>query len=109
MAHRDEVGRALGGHDARDACGGEHVAFGRAALDDHREGLGTHRDGRRRNGTTARVGLGGHIDHAGLAALVEVREPVVATATCCRVGCVNGGVLGRRGGVRRHPWLPSDL
>ncbi len=76
MAQRDEVARALRGHDAGDARGGEHVALLGAAAHDERLGLGAHLD--ERAGDRAAVGdvLVGDVDHVRVAVLVEVRELV---------------------------------
>ena len=74
MAQRDQLVRALGGHDAGDARGREHVALLGFALLDQRQRCRRHRDEAFRARGAMRHGLVGDVDHARLALLVEMGE-----------------------------------
>ena len=74
MAERDQLVRLLGGHDAGDARGGEHVAFLGAALLDQRQRRRRHGEEAFRARRAVGGGLVGDVDHARLALVVEMRE-----------------------------------
>lgn len=74
MAERDEVGRALGGHEARDAGGGEHVAFLVAVFGDLRVRGGVEGHVGEGDGGAARGGFGADVDHVGFAGGFDVGE-----------------------------------
>ena len=74
MAQRDEVAGFLGGHDAGDAGNAQHVAFFGGAGFDEGQGGGQHFDAAAGDGDAVRSGLGGHVDHVGLALGVKVGE-----------------------------------
>src|SRR5436190_9842117 len=80
MAERNQVGRLLRRHDAGELRHREHVAFGCLLVADQLQGRRLHDDA----GPGRRHALGGvlgaDIDHAGVAALVEMGE--VAHAAC---------------------------
>ena len=80
----DELPRVLRGVDARDARHGEDVALLRAALDDERQRLGTHRDRACCYRSARRVRLGTDVHHAGAAFCVYVREFSHAYTICTR-------------------------
>ena len=83
MAERDEIGRALGRLDRRDARDTEHVAFlGRAARN-RLERRGEHRDAPACACHPVRFALGSDVDHDGLPRIVEVSE-----LSCRHVGSV---------------------
>src|SRR5204862_7469478 len=76
----DQVGRLLRGHDAGELRHGEHVAFGCLLVADQLQGRGLHDNaGLGRRHALGDV-LGADIDHAGVAALIEMGE--VAHAAC---------------------------
>ena len=68
------IGGLLGGHDAGDAGGSEHVPLVVLAAQDQRQRLGGH--GNKRLGTGFALGhlLVGHIHHMGFTALVQMRQ-----------------------------------
>ena len=74
MAERDQLVRALGGHDAGEPGRAEHVALLGVALADQRQGLGLHDDAALRPGGPVGRGLVGDVDHVGRAAGIEVGE-----------------------------------
>ena len=74
VAQRDEVAGFLGGHDAGDAGDAQHVAFFGVAGFDEGQGGGQHFDAAAGDGDAVRGGLGGHVDHVGLALGVKVGE-----------------------------------
>ena len=74
MAHGDEVGGILGGHDAGDAGDGEDLALGDSALGDELEGLGLHGNEATGDGFALSVGLGADVDHPGPTLLIDVAE-----------------------------------
>ena len=74
VAEGDEVGRALGGHDAGDAGRGEYVAFGDGAVADGGEGGGGHVDAAFGDGFAGRGVLVADIDHGCAAVFVEVGQ-----------------------------------
>ena len=67
MAHRDEIGNTLGGHDPRDLSDSQDIAFGDAAGLDEGEGLRFHADAALGDGLTDGVILSRHVHHAGAA------------------------------------------
>jgi hypothetical protein len=76
VAQRDEVAGLLGRHDAGDAGNAQHVAlFGGAGFDEG-QGGGQHFDAAAGHGHAVGGGLGGHVDHVGLALGVKVGEGV---------------------------------
>ena len=74
VAHGDEVGGVLGGHDARDTSHGEDFALGNASFCDELEGLGLHGNEPTGDGFALGVGLGADVDHPGPALLIYVAE-----------------------------------
>ena len=74
VAQRDEVAGFLGRHDAGDAGDAQHVAFFGVAGFDEGQGGGQHFDAAAGDGDAVRGGLGGHVDHVGLALGVKVGE-----------------------------------
>ena len=98
MAHRDDVARALDGHDARHAGAGKHVALLGAVLQHHGLRLGMHEDGALGDGNAMGLGLVGHVDHTYLALGVHVRQ-LVATGVAGGLGGSAGSRLRGRVGV----------
>ena len=82
VAQRNQVAGFLGGHDAGDAGNAQHVAFLGGAGFDEGQGGGQHVDAAAGDGDAVRGGLGGHVNHVGLALGVKVGE------------CGHGGVTG---------------
>ena len=77
VAQRDEVAGFLGGHDAVNVVNGgnaQHIAFFGGAGFDEGQGGGQHFDAAAGDGDAVRGGLGGHVDHVGLALGVKVGE-----------------------------------
>ena len=74
MAERDQLVGLLGGHDAGDAGGGQHVALLGLALLDQRQRRRRHGDEAFGARGALGGGLVGDVDHARLALVVEVRE-----------------------------------
>ena len=97
MTHRDEVTRALGGHDPGDPGGAQHVAFGRIAGTDRCERRRVHSDPARRHRQPLRFRLGADIDHARVAVIIDVGEGLahvqlpqlpVSRRHCLRLVCL---------------------
>ena len=80
MAERDKLVRLLGRHDAGDAGGGEHIAFRRLARFDQRQGSGGHENIALGDSGARRGGLFPHIDHGGLALVVDMAQLAHAEA-----------------------------
>ena len=74
VAKRDQLGRLLGGLDARDPRGRDDVALGRVTACDRRGGIGRHAHDGARDRAPVRHLLGAHVDHPGAPGLVEVRQ-----------------------------------
>src|SRR5690606_25321473 len=74
VAERDQIAGALGRHDARDARDREDIALFRGAVADGAGGIERHGDAAGGHRLARGDGLGGDIDHAGGAALVEMGE-----------------------------------
>ena len=74
MAHGDERAGLLGGHDARHARACQDVALGRLALHDKRQRIGVHADEALGHGHALGDVLLGHIDHAHIALLIDMRQ-----------------------------------
>ena len=74
MAERDQIGNALGRHDAGRPGHPEHIALGELAGADRRQRRRLHPEGRSRDRLAHRLGLGGDIDHPGVPGRREVRE-----------------------------------
>lgn len=79
MAHRDERTRLLGRHHARHARARQNVALRSLAFHDERQRLGVHGDEALCDRNALGVRLLGHIDHADVALLVDVRQMSIAT------------------------------
>src|SRR5215210_5351696 len=94
MAERDQVGRLFRGHDAGELRHREHVTFGCLLVADQLQGRGLHDDaGLGRRYTLGDV-LGADINHAGVAALIEMGE--VAHAACFRISRTAASTSGLR-------------
>ena len=74
MAKRDQIGGALGGHDAGKAGDAKNVALLGAAFGDQRKGFGRHADLAFGHGGAGGHRFGGNVDHMGVAAFIEVGE-----------------------------------
>ena len=72
MAKRDELMRALGGHDAGDAGGAEHVAFLRIACKHKVERFRRHHHAALGDSDALGRGFRRNVDHACLAALAQM-------------------------------------
>ena len=72
VAQRDQVGGALGAHNARQARHAQHIAFAGMALGDQAQGLGQHLDVPAGHGHAPGGGLGPHVHHVGLALGIEM-------------------------------------
>src|SRR5438477_510629 len=83
VAERHQVGRPLGGHDAREARHGERVALRQRAGRDLRERRGPHAHLAARHRLAPGDRLRRHVDHAGAAAPVHVAQSP-------RVRAING-------------------
>lgn len=74
MTERNQVRRALRGHDGGDARDAEDVALlGRPRLHEF-EGRRRHVDASARTRDAVRFGLGADVDHVRLAFLIKMRE-----------------------------------
>ena len=78
MAERDQLGGALGRHDAGELGGLDHRALGRGPGADLVERLGLQVSMPAAVAVRAVASLSGHVDHARPAALVEMGEPAHA-------------------------------
>ena len=74
MAHGDEVGGVLGGHDAGDSGHGENFALGDATFGDKLEGFGVHGNVAAGDGFALGVGLGANVDHLGPSLLIQMAQ-----------------------------------
>ncbi len=102
MAERNQIGGALGAHDAGQPRGGQHVALLAAAGADQRQRLG--RDQHRAFGGGGAMGdrLFADVDHPGLPLLVEMSEIAhyIALKRRARIPCA---------GLPRQAMLPVRL
>jgi hypothetical protein len=74
MGQRDQLVRALGGLDRGDPRDGRDVALGSVSRGHAGGGGGRHPDHRAGTGEAVGWHLGAHVDHAGPAGRVQVRE-----------------------------------
>src|SRR3989440_161719 len=74
VAERDQLVRLLRRHDAGDACGTKHVALLGIAFEHEIERLTRHQHAALGHRDAFGGSFRGHIHHAGLAALADVRE-----------------------------------
>ena len=74
VTERNEIRGALGGLDAGDARGGEHVTLRQGAGDDGRRGGWRHGDASARNGAATSDGFVSDVDHVGVALVVKMGE-----------------------------------
>src|SRR5262245_1775372 len=80
MAERYQLGRALGRHDAGELGHRQHIALCGLLGGDELEGRGLHGDTGPRHGDALGNILGADIDHASVAAFVEMGERLLAHA-----------------------------
>jgi hypothetical protein len=80
VAEGDEIGRALGGQDARGAGDAEHVALGHLARAHRRQRRGLDLQGRAGDRLTGRFRLGGNVHHPRVPRGGEVGEAAEARA-----------------------------
>ncbi len=74
VAQGNQVAGFFGGLNAGDAGDAQHVAFFGSALGDQRLGAGQHADAAGGHGHPVGMGLGGHVDHVGLALGVKMGQ-----------------------------------
>ena len=74
MTERNEAVRALGGHDAGEPRGAQHVAFHRIAFEHQVERFLAHEHAAFGDRDAIGGPFFGDVDHAGFAALVDVGE-----------------------------------
>jgi hypothetical protein len=72
MTQGDETMRPLGGHDAGEPRSSQHVAFHRITLKNDIERFFAHQNAPFSYGDALGCPLFGDVDHAGLAALVDM-------------------------------------
>ena len=82
MAHGNQRARLLCGHHARHARARQHVALRRFALDDQRQRVGMHADEALGHGHALRDVLIGHVHHAHVALLVDMRQMLLLSHSC---------------------------
>src|SRR5215207_8276792 len=96
VAQGDQIGRALGGLDARHARDGEHVALGDRTARYEGRGIRAHVYAPARDGASVGGILRRDVDHASPAEWIEVREPAVGHGDSLDLGATCTG--------RRRPW-----
>jgi hypothetical protein len=74
VTQRDQLGGALGGHDAGNAGDAQHVAFFGGAGFDQCQGGGQHVDAAAGHANAVGLGLGRDVHHMGLALVVKMGE-----------------------------------
>jgi hypothetical protein len=84
VAERHEFRSALGGHDARHFRDRQHVALGQRLLFEQSQRLWRHPDPRADPGCAPGRFFAAHVDHAGIAAAIDVAQP---RFTCRRSAC----------------------
>jgi hypothetical protein len=80
VAQRDQVGRALGRHDARDAGDAERVTLGHTVPAEQPDHLGGHEHPAGSHGDPVGDLLGGHVDHPRGPGVVDVGQPGLVDA-----------------------------